>query len=362
MFDEPPIKWTRLLTQVSKLLKNGPPDLADEPLASQQEVFRAVFGSQQNIAASRVFNAVLALEEAERFEDACFYNWYLSFAETEDVDRTSALAQEITKHFGLPQGAALWLEHACSAVPDWCGLLESGPWTEEPLALFVADCLRPHLSAPESVDTVLLMQQTFRDLLRKRRNELSTNFQPNVVLLVEGVTESILIPRIAQLLNAKLVGMAIIACGGANQLLRRYIGLIDVTPLPVFCLIDRDADEPIATIRQLLRTEKDSLHVWQEGEIEDALGMEILLRYLNLFLSETGASAPISLRDMETAGKNRTVDLDRVWRARGLGDFDKVGFARYVAEHISADEIPPQMRQLVANLKTLAGAQDNERR
>ncbi len=362
LFDEPAIKWTKLLAQVAKLIKNGPTDIADEPLPAQQQMFCDVFGGNEDKLPPRIFNIVLALEDIDRFEDSCFFNWYLSsVAEANSSVRSVPLCDGLVKQLGLSKGAAIWLEHAYWTVPDWSAALSEGPWNDDSLAGFVADCLNPHLSAEESCETVLAMRETFRSLLKRGRKALPSSFQPELILLVEGVTEAILIPRFAKLLSADLDALVIIACGGANQLLRKYIALVDITPLPICCLIDKDADEQIAMVQQIHRPDKDAIHVWREGEIEDALGIDILLRYLNLFLSENGASSPVSLGEMASRGSH-SVDLDRLWRARGLGDFDKVGFARYVADHIVAEEIPQQVRQLIGTLKGLAGVRNHDRR
>jgi hypothetical protein len=43
--------------------------------------------------------------------------------------------------------------------------------------------------------------------------------------------------------------------------------------------------------------------------------------------------------------------LHRLWRERDQGTFDKTGFAKVASEVIvSSNEIPPQLRELVANL------------
>lgn len=353
MFDEPALKWSKLLAQVSKLLKNGPPDIEDEPLSVQQDLFCEVFGGNQESIASRIFNLVLALEDIERFDDSCFFNWSLSSKVEAAATRAQpAIVGELSSYLSLNEGGIAWLEHACRATPDWTAVLTPGCWSSDVLAQFVIDCLQSP-SSTINVENVLAMRAKFKSSVAQRRKQLPSHFQPNQILLVEGATESILIPRFADLLKADLDALAVIPCGGANQLVRKYIALADITPMPICCLIDKDADEQSSAIKPILRDNKDALHVWSEGEIEDALGQDILLRYLNLFLSEHGNSSPLNLAEIQSNGE-RKIDFDRIWRTRGLGDFDKVGFARYVAQHISAEEIPLQIRQLIATLRSLA--------
>ena len=255
----------------------------------------------------------------------------------------------------LGPGEAAWLAHAWLTAPDWTVLITEGPWDDDPLAAFVQDCLKPFWSADETVASFAAMKEHFCQQLVDHRPKLPASFQPQMLLLVEGATEAILIPHFASLLKAQTNSVAIQSCGGANQLLRKYIVLSDITRMPIWCLMDRDADEQISAVQELLRAGKDELHVWQEGEIEDALSADVLLRHLNLFLSEHGAPNPVVTDELDLKGR-RTSTLDRVWRSRGLGDFDKVGFARYLADHMTPSEVPEQVKHLIRMMVSHVGA------
>lgn len=360
LFEEPATKWTKLLGQVSKHVKTGTADLSDAPLGEQEALFRDVFGGDEPLPVSRLFNMVLALEEIERFEDAAFYNWHMSFIAEIPSTEESEFPQIVAKELELGEGEAAWLAHSWRAAPEWIIVLSHGPWEGDELAEFVRDCLEPFVGAEESIASLLSMRQHFHERLSMRRSRLPAAFQPEVILLVEGATESILIPHFASLLKIECNGVLLIACGGAKQLERRYIALSDITRLPIWCLMDRDAEEQITAVRELLRLPKDQLHIWQNGEIEDSLGTDVLLRHVNAFLSEHGSSSPILLDDLD-AKTSRTTSLDRVWRSRGLGDFDKVGFARYLAEHMNASEVPDQVKHMLKLLISQVGTGKNGR-
>lgn len=360
LFEEPTTKWTKLLAQVSKHVKSGVADAAEAPLAEQQMLFRDVFGGEEELPVSRLFNMVLALEEIDRFEDACFYNWHMSFIAEEKTEEKTDFPHETAAALSLGPGESAWLEHSWLAAPEWIVLLSHGPWEGDPLANFVRQCLEPFVGAEETVASLLMMRAHFRELLKALRPRLQANFQPEIVLLVEGATEAILIPRFASLLKIDANVILIVACGGAKQLLRRYIALSDITRLPVWCLMDRDADEQISAVQEILRPSKDQLHVWHDGEIEDSLAVAVLLRHLNMFLSEHGASSPV-LPDEFEDNASRTSSLDRIWRARGLGDFDKVGFAKYLADHMTSAEVPDQVKHLLRLMISHVGAANNGR-
>ncbi|MBY0546067.1 MAG: hypothetical protein K2W95_02130 [Candidatus Obscuribacterales bacterium] len=349
-----------MLTQVSKHVKNGAADASAASLVEQQMLFRDVFGGEEELPVSRLFNMVLALEEIDRFEDACFYNWHMSFVAEEAVPEKSDFPSEVALALQLGPGESAWLEHSWLAAPEWIVLLSHGPWEGDPLGDFVRQCLEPFVGAEETVPSLLAMREHFRDRLSAMRSRLQANFQPEIVLLVEGATEAILIPHFATLLKIDANVVLILACGGAKQLQRRYIALSDITRLPVWCLMDRDADEQIAAVQELLRPAKDQLHVWHDGEIEDSLSVAVLLRHLNMFLSRLGAASPV-LPDEFEADVSRTSSLDRIWRSRGLGDFDKVGFAKYLAEHMSSTEVPEQVKHLLRLMISHVGAAKNGR-
>lgn len=373
VFEEPSSRWNRLITQVSRHL-NGKKDIEDASFEEQQECFQAVFGTPADLLdlTARAMNLVLALRDLQTFDNAEFDIWLLSQTNEEETKEQSAetqaeisileeiagdvLSTEPNTTVVPSQAQVQYLHHAWTIVPYWRVLESAGPWAEDPMAIFVArfmarlDLMRPNLSK-EFFRSALT---EFDKLLKEEREHLPTNFQPTVLALVEGNTEAIVLPRFVSVssITAQEKTTMFIACGGANQLLRRYLHLRDVTTLPILCVLDHDAIEQAVTIEDLLRDE-DRLHVWNEGELEDTFPALSLLETLNAYLHSMGVSELLRSDEL-TNGERRTEQLDRLWRARGLGNFDKVEFAQFQAARIrQSSDIPDDAKSLLKTLKSM---------
>jgi hypothetical protein len=223
------------------------------------------------------------------------------------------------------------------------------------------------------------MSRFFQKALKQWRNNLPGHSLPELIVLVEGPTEIILLPLLALRLGIDLnaLGAMLIAAGGANQVAKKYAQLKEIVAIPIFCLLDRDAEQQKNLIAGQLRSE-DYLYTLKEGEIEDLIRMDSFVPLINRYLvtGQYGALGlePVQESDFEP-GLSRTAVLERLWRQRNLGKFDKVGFARFIAEvsaietvsgttsqatagSLAVHEITPDGRLLI---KTLAACQSRAR-
>lgn len=353
-FDEPAVRWNKLLIHLSRHVAGK--DLANLPLSEQAELFNRVFGPLGD-QRSRNFSLQLALEDLQRFTSLSFDTWYYAFAHEDMaiVPQVSRLSEELD----LSESQANWLNIAWTAAPDWHCLKEEGPWTANPLADFVVDVIEKlseratHGAAPAEI--IEVCRESFKNNLKDCRAHLPPSFQPNVLVLVEGPTEAVLLPRFAHLLHRKFsdFGILLIVCGGARQVERRYIGFADAVNTPIFVIIDGDAKEEIRTITDLLRPQ-DRLHAWLQGEIEDLLATPFLIQQINGYLAHLGEPGFVEAQEV-TSRAGRTPALNRLWRERGLGDFDKVGFAEFIAEHMTRQDVPAEAASVIRSIATVAG-------
>jgi len=74
--------------------------------------------------------------------------------------------------------------------------------------------------------------------------------------------------------------------------------------------------------------------------------------------SMTGVNAPSLiefqpiLADQFESGQKRTPLLNRIWRSKSLGNFDKVEFAAFVAQNVQTQaDIPEDFQKLIQLLK-----------
>jgi hypothetical protein len=166
---------------------------------------------------------------------------------------------------------------------------------------------------------------------------------PNSIILVEGATEAVLLPLLAECLKVDLLGerALVVPAGGANQVVKKYLYEKEIYSLPIFVILDLDAAEQSEILASSLR-DVDRLHVLSDGEIEDILRLDVFVPMLNRYI----ASLPGIVNDNRPikpehfgAGVPRKQILTRLWRERGLGKFDKVGFAKFTAEDLPAQGV-----------------------
>ena len=92
------------------------------------------------------------------------------------------------------------------------------------------------------------------------------------ILICEGITEEILLPVFAKLLNYDFDknGIQIISADGKNQVVKMYYELADKLKIPVFVLLDSDARTNYDEILPKLK-KSDKIYIIKHGEFEDIL-------------------------------------------------------------------------------------------
>ncbi len=356
-FDDPDTRIKRLGELSVK--QPGSSGLQTElPPPADDELSARLLGSLtiSSCRASLLLNLLLALEDLDRFTPISFQ---VACAGTKQMGISKAADWLTVYPAGSPQ--QLWLCRALTHVVDWQRLRETGPWSQDSRAQFLVAALElAEHSAPAKLTASGLQscQQAFRQLLVKWRPLLPGSFLPHLIILVEGPTEALLLPHLAQCLSISFaaLGIHILPAGGANQVVRRFLELRDLTLLPIVCLLDRDAQSQACLLSDSLR-DKDRLHVLGAGEIEDVFACELLVELINEHLSSHGLPQQITLGDL-SSGSRRTAVLNRVWREAGLGTFDKVGFAHTIVETVcQPSQVPSEIRGFLQAIKQLvAGA------
>ncbi len=361
-FEDPQARWERLQNLVAKQLHDDALKVRDMPtlaLEYQDHLFVSLYGSNGTNAAeaeysnaSILLNVALALEDFDNFTQISFDSWKISLSDSRPKEIAKLFPKllddsavtELSLALGLTEAQHLWLQHARRAVPNWAALFSHGLWSADVRMPFVCKLLSEFRDLPLSAQSYLAARTSLRSLLAENRAQLPGNFLPQLILVVEGETESILLPHFANLLgqNFSRMGVMLLAAGGAKQVARRYFELRDVVTLPMVLCVDADAGEEIEVASEALR-DSDRLHVWKDGEIEDTLETPVLVQQLNAFLQTSGGPGSVSLNDFPD-GQKRTVLLNKLWRARGLGNFDKIGFAEVIAANLKdRAEVPPDV-------------------
>ena len=183
------------------------------------------------------------------------------------------------------------------------------------------------------------------------RGSSGLKYPLEVVLLVEGITEEILLPEFAKILNYDFdfKGVQIIASGGKNQVVKMYYKLSKEIKLPIFTLLDRDAEENINQIKPKLRT-GDKIHLVSCGEFEDMLTKELIIKTVN---SHFKNFLKIDNADMDKDEPTVKI-LEELFKTRGLHEFKKAEFAKLVKENIkSRKDVSDEIETIITELSQM---------
>ena len=191
---------------------------------------------------------------------------------------------------------------------------------------------------------------TTKDVKEIRQKE-KTLFPIEKVVLAEGITEEILLPKFANILGFDFDenGIVVIPAGGKNQVAKEYINLRERLKVPIVILLDADATEVAQRISNKLRTE-DKLILIEKGEFEDILPLSLLkmainYKYINIFkIKESDFSDELS----------RVKDLEEIYRINGLGEFKKAEFAHNIEtilDKTTAKDVSVEIKHIVDEIK-----------
>lgn len=178
------------------------------------------------------------------------------------------------------------------------------------------------------------------------------------IILVEGLTEEILLPAFSKYLNYDFYqkGIQVIGAGGKNQVVKMYYKLIEEVRLPIFLLLDKDAEENIKQIRPRLR-EIDKIHLVSCGEFEDMLPKSLIIKTINNHLENFSSISESDLDDSLPEVKN----LEYIFKTKGLHEFKKADFAKLIRNNISEEsDISPEIAEIIEEISNQNKMLDSE--
>ena len=194
---------------------------------------------------------------------------------------------------------------------------------------------------PSNLDFYMISKQV--------RNEKLLKFPVEKVILVEGITEEILLPAFSRFLGYDFYahGIQIIPAGGKNQVVKMYYKLAQELKLPIFVLLDKDAEDNINQIKPRLRN-IDKIHLVSCGEFEDLLPKTLIVKTVNEhFKNFLRITEEDLIRDLPTAKV-----LEELFKTKGLHEFKKAEFAKLVRENINNEQdISDEIRQVVDEIR-----------
>ena len=187
--------------------------------------------------------------------------------------------------------------------------------------------------------------------IKQIRQDLLCKHPIEMVVLVEGITEDILLPSFARFIGFDFYanGIQVIAAGRKNQVVKMYYKLAKELKIPIFVLLDKDAEDNIAQINPRLR-DNDRIHLVSCGEFEDLLPKTLIIKTVNShFKNFLSISEKDLLLDLPTAKV-----LEEIFKTKGLHEFKKAEFAKLVREEIKTQaDISPEILTIVEEIKLI---------
>ena len=177
------------------------------------------------------------------------------------------------------------------------------------------------------------------------------HFPIKKLVICEGLTEEILLPVFADVLgyNFDNNGIQIISAGGKNQVVKMFYKYADTLKLPVFILLDSDANSNYQEILPKLR-KQDKVHLISCGEFEDILPLSLIEKALK-YSVENISQTP----EKEPAASGSMVEyLEEFYKTRGVHEFKKAEFAQIVKKNISGiDDVSSEFKVIINEIENL---------
>lgn len=183
------------------------------------------------------------------------------------------------------------------------------------------------------------------------RNNYSTLFPVQKLILTEGITEETLLPKFGEVMgyDFKKNGVFILATGGKSKVLSIYAELKYILRIPVFVLLDNDAEPVYNDVLSVLRPQ-DKAYLIKCGEFEDILPKDLIIKSFTEMNYDVQPPT-----DEELSYETGTCkSLELLWKSRGLGEFRKAHFAKAVSTCLNKQvSISGEIENIISLVKLL---------
>ncbi len=211
--------------------------------------------------------------------------------------------------------------------------------------------LRRYKKLPLNIKRLILLQSHPDEEIKYLREKYALKFPVEKVVLCEGITEEILLPKFSQIYGYDFnkYGVHLISAGGKNQVAKLYCELKGELKIPVFILLDADAKPVSDIIKNILRPE-DEIYLIKHGEFEDLFSLTLIRRTINNnFKNILKSSVSDFRRDLPM-----TKILTEYYRENQLGDYQKADFAKQIYENINNEkDLTEEIISIIESIKSV---------
>lgn len=215
-----------------------------------------------------------------------------------------------------------------------------------------------NLTTSDDVKNLLWLKALGKDeSIREVRKLRGLHFPVEKVLICEGITEETLLPEFAKIygFDFEKNGIHVISAGGKNQVVKTYYQLSETLNLPIFVLLDGDAEDNLNSIKAKIRY-IDGFYILKSGEFEDVLPKPLIERTLNYAFENISLSGwNLSDETIPTVKK-----LEEIFKHRGLHEFKKSEFATLVKTNIKdKNDLSEEIINILENISKSSFSQGN---
>lgn len=190
-----------------------------------------------------------------------------------------------------------------------------------------------------------------QSIANKIRKDEKTLFPVQKLILTEGITEEILLPKFAEVFGFDFNenGIYILATGGKSKVLSIYAELKYILKIPVFVLLDNDAEPVYNDVCSVLR-DCDKAYLIKSGEFEDILPKNLIKK---AFVEMNYDTNPPTDEELQSDIKTCKT-LEDMCKSRGLGEFRKAHFAKAVHDCLNDKSyITEEVDTILTTIKNL---------
>lgn len=184
-----------------------------------------------------------------------------------------------------------------------------------------------------------------KDEILKTSKKLKLLFPIKKLIIVEGITEEILLPVFARKLNYSFEenGIYILGAGGKSKSPSLYLKLKNKIKIPILLLFDNDAEE-ICNILTNNLEKKDKIFLIKNGEFEDILPINLIKRTLN---KEYEPATPLVVNDLKHSSR-MCENIEEFYRTRHLGEYKKSRVSKLIAANIEyKTDITNEIKEII---------------
>lgn len=194
------------------------------------------------------------------------------------------------------------------------------------------------------IKAINLEEKNYKNFENIRQN-FKLKFPVKKLLIVEGITEEILLPVFAKKLGLDFdeQGIFVLGAGGKSKSPSLYLKMKNMLKIPVILLFDYDAKE-ISELLSKSLLKKDKIILIKQGEFEDILSPNTIKRSLN---TEYKPATPLQIEELRQNSK-MCENIELFYKSRHLGEYKKSKVAKILAENIKYDtDISDEIKNII---------------